>query len=257
MDELLERLSTTDGGPSTGPDVRAAVDGVILDLCASGRGQTPLADPRLFDRYCVSYTSPGPGQGRRGAPAGGRFRSRIGRALFRSRGLFQHVFHPNCVVNLVAFKLFGLVDGAVGLRGRLTPLGDGGHFGPNGVRVDFEPPRISLAGVVFQFARRSSVQIRTPYLDDRVRIGIGSRGSLFVFTKGGAAASTAAQEWEVLFSDDARGRKLIPAAAIPAAIVGLLACAALLPPPLAVLAVLCTAALGRQSRVKYTGRPAV
>jgi hypothetical protein len=33
----------------------------------------------------------------------------------------------------------------------------------------------------------SSVQLSTPYLDERVRLGRGSRGSLFVFTRGGAA----------------------------------------------------------------------
>jgi hypothetical protein len=33
----------------------------------------------------------------------------------------------------------------------------------------------------------SSVQLSTPYLDERVRLGKGSRGSLFVFTRGGAA----------------------------------------------------------------------
>ena len=33
----------------------------------------------------------------------------------------------------------------------------------------------------------SSVQLTTTYLDERVRLGKGSRGSLFVFTRGGQA----------------------------------------------------------------------
>jgi hypothetical protein len=33
----------------------------------------------------------------------------------------------------------------------------------------------------------SSVQLTTTYLDERIRLGKGSRGSLFVFTRGGAA----------------------------------------------------------------------
>lgn len=33
----------------------------------------------------------------------------------------------------------------------------------------------------------SSVQLATTYLDETVRLGKGSRGSLFVFTRGGAA----------------------------------------------------------------------
>ena len=33
----------------------------------------------------------------------------------------------------------------------------------------------------------SSVVLKTTYVDERVRLGKGSRGSLFVFTRGGAA----------------------------------------------------------------------
>mgnify|MGYP001806996328 CR=1 FL=1 len=35
--------------------------------------------------------------------------------------------------------------------------------------------------------RTSSVVLSTTYLDERIRLGKGSRGSLFVFTRGGAA----------------------------------------------------------------------
>mgnify|MGYP001810428080 FL=1 len=40
----------------------------------------------------------------------------------------------------------------------------------------------------------SSVQLSTPYLDERVRLGKGSRGSLFVFTRGGAADQAGRQK---------------------------------------------------------------
>lgn len=40
----------------------------------------------------------------------------------------------------------------------------------------------------------SSVQLATTYLDDRVRLGKGSRGSLFVFTRGGAADAAGEQD---------------------------------------------------------------
>jgi hypothetical protein len=40
----------------------------------------------------------------------------------------------------------------------------------------------------------SSVQLSTPYLDERVRLGKGSRGSLFVFTRGGAADQAGMQK---------------------------------------------------------------
>ena len=37
---------------------------------------------------------------------------------------------------------------------------------------------------------KSSVQLSTPYLDERVRVGRGSRGSLFLFTRGGEASKS-------------------------------------------------------------------
>lgn len=39
----------------------------------------------------------------------------------------------------------------------------------------------------FRIGPPSSVQLATTYLDEEVRLGQGSRGSLFVFTRGGAA----------------------------------------------------------------------
>ena len=56
------------------------------------------------------------------------------------------------------------------------------------MQVAFEPPRVSLpGGVNLAVGPTSSVVLTTTYLDDRVRLGRGSRGSSFVFTRGGAA----------------------------------------------------------------------
>jgi hypothetical protein len=253
VDDLLQRISRTDGGPSTTPAERGIIDETVLSLCALGMRQKPLEDPSLFDCYSVAYTSSGAQQDPRGVPAGGRFRGRIGRLFFLSRGLFQHVIAPSTVVNLVCFKLFGVLCGAVGLRGKLTPLADAGDFGPNGIRVDFEPPRISFGGLVFQFGPPSEVQLKTTYLDDRIRIGIGSRGSLFVFTRGGAARGEVSQEWKILFQ--AQGRKLIPfrvAAGIAAA---LGASAVFLPASCSVAALVAALILGHYSKVKFADCP--
>lgn len=56
------------------------------------------------------------------------------------------------------------------------------------VKVIFEPPVLSLFGNIFlPIGPPSSVVLTTTYVDERVRLGKGSRGSLFVFTRGGPA----------------------------------------------------------------------
>ena len=84
----------------------------------------------------------------------------------------------------VSFKLLGLLAGYIGLRGRLQVVGDAGDT----VKVQFEPPELSLgSAVVLRIGPSSSVQLTTTYLDKRVRLGEGSRGSLFVFRRGGVS----------------------------------------------------------------------
>jgi hypothetical protein len=60
------------------------------------------------------------------AAAGGRFRNGIGRSIFRTSGLFQSVLEPDVATNKVQFNLLGLLPGAVGLRGRVVPMGERG-----------------------------------------------------------------------------------------------------------------------------------
>ncbi len=84
----------------------------------------------------------------------------------------------------VSFKLLGVLAGYVGLRGRLQAVGDAGDT----VKVQFEPPELSLgSAVVLRIGPPSSVQLTTTYLDEHVRLGLGSRGSLFVFRRGGVS----------------------------------------------------------------------
>ena len=54
-------------------------------------------------------------------------------------------------------------------------------------QVDFERPVIKLLGLCLRIGPPSDVLLRTTYLDDRVRLGKGSRGSRFVFTRGGSS----------------------------------------------------------------------
>lgn len=174
---------------------RDNIERIIQSLTEIGCSQTPMTDPRLFSRYEVSYSSSG---NTRSPSAGGKFSSNIGRVLFIPRGLFQHVFTPGTVVNLVCFRLFGLLKGCVGLRGTLQPISSK-RLGPNAIAVNFDQPRLRFGPAVFQFGPKSRVQLATTYLDDRVRLAVGGRGGLFVFTKGGAAETDMADEWNYLF----------------------------------------------------------
>jgi hypothetical protein len=173
----------------------------------------PREEPTLVSDYRVSYTS---------SPqaAGGRFRSGLGRALFRTHALYQNVV-PGAdasaapvVVNRVEFALLGGIPGAVGLSGPLRavePLrvapkdgvvaGEGldAALPTTGVRtfqgaveVAFAPPFLEVAGSRVTLGGASTVRLATTYLDERLRIGRGGFGSLFVFERMPPGAQAAA-----------------------------------------------------------------
>lgn len=99
---------------------------------------------------------------------------------------------------MVCFRLLGILVGCATLRGKLQ-LSENDELGPNALKVLFERPRICFGAAVFEYGPRSTVRIATTYLDDRVRIGVGSRGSLFVFVPGGLAETKMADEWNYIF----------------------------------------------------------
>ena len=94
------------------------------------------------------------------------------------------------VTNKVQARLFGILPVSIGLRGNLVSIPEvkDGPDTLNTVKVFFDPPEIALpGGIATRFGPSSSVVLTTTYVDDRVRLGRGSRGSLFVFTRGDAA----------------------------------------------------------------------
>lgn len=93
----------------------------------------------------------------------------------------------------VGFNLLGLsfLAGSIGLRGRLEIVPDGGS---DSVTVKFDPPQLSLAGIELRIGPPSTVQIKTTYLDGRIRCGLGGRGSLFVFKRGGQSNNEGTDE---------------------------------------------------------------
>lgn len=209
VDELLRNIELTDRGLNVTTEKRQHIDSVIEELNEVGKSQSPMTDPRLFSNYTVAYTSTSD----KSPPAGGLFRTVIGRTLFRTRGLFQHVIAPDVVVNLVCFRVLGILKGCVSLRGKIEPLKDD-ILGPNAIRVEFERPRLQFGNAVFQFGPRSQVRLATTYLDDRVRLAIGGRGSLFVFTKGGQSQTEMASEWKNVFDSKPLPKFLLPLLAL-------------------------------------------
>jgi hypothetical protein len=76
-------------------------------------------------RPCPRRRPPAPPPLHRAA-AGGRFRGKVGRSLFRTAGLYQSVIAPDIVTNKIEFRLLGLIPGSVGLRGKVLPIGERG-----------------------------------------------------------------------------------------------------------------------------------
>lgn len=308
VDALLASVAdaSADRGASMSASERAATDALFDQLVAAaaaerekengeGKGQartsssSPLDSPFLLGDFDVAYVSTGRQQ--RGQPAGGRFRSRVGRALFRTVAVCQSIFvggdesgdrsgdgsggsekggeKPQLLVtNKVAFRLAGVLEGSIGLRGRVTRSfpssdwkraeekersgGDGskedeeeseeekGHRAvTDAVRVDFDRAVLSFLPnsewfrLFLRIGRPSWVALATPYgekkfgvfvvfcfcfffffgvevprstvskltkkrkkstkktqkkkVDERVRLGVGSLGSKFIFVRGGEA----------------------------------------------------------------------
>lgn len=51
------------------------------------------------------------------------------------------------------------------------------------IQVVFEAPQLKLGSWEFRYGGQSEVKLRITYVDDKIRLGLGSRGSLFVFQR--------------------------------------------------------------------------
>ncbi len=60
------------------------------------------------------------------------------------------------------------------------------------MQVLFEKPELCVGGLSLRIGPESSVVLKTSYLDESVRLGKGSRGSNFVFVRGGEAETAGA-----------------------------------------------------------------
>ncbi|CAI7750258.1 unnamed protein product [Closterium sp. NIES-53] len=162
-------VKDSDRGAAMSDEGRAAVTAIVEQLEAVGL-EEPLKSPLVFGAWEVAYTS-------RPTAAGGYYRSMLGRTLLRSKDLVQTIYPPNGVDNLVEFDALSLIPGSISLKGTFEPLDN------KWVRAVFEAPNLALGALKFSYGGQSSVRLSVSYLDERVRIGRGSQGSIFVFAR--------------------------------------------------------------------------
>ncbi|KAH7671681.1 Plastid lipid-associated protein/fibrillin conserved domain-containing protein [Dioscorea alata] len=130
----------------------------------------PVKCPLIFGEWDVVYCS-------RPTSPGGGYRSAIGRLIFKTNEMIQIVEAPDSVRNKVSFSIFGFLDGEVSLKGKLKMLDD------KWIQVIFEPPQLKIGSLDFQYGWESEVKLEISYIDENIRLGKGSRGSLFVFVR--------------------------------------------------------------------------
>ncbi|KAG9449249.1 hypothetical protein H6P81_009214 [Aristolochia fimbriata] len=165
---ILSKVVGTDRGVSLTKEQHQGVAEVAQQLgtyCV----EEPVKCPLIFGEwdvvYCSVPTSPG-----------GGYRSAIGRLVFKTKEMVQVVEAPDVVRNRVSFSLFGL-DGEVSLEGKLNVL-DG-----KWIQVVFKPPQLKVGALDFRYGGESEVKLEITYIDEKLRLGKGSRGSLFVFQR--------------------------------------------------------------------------
>ncbi|CAN0899697.1 Probable plastid-lipid-associated protein 8, chloroplastic [Linum grandiflorum] len=166
---ILSKVKQTDGGVSLKREEHQQVAEVAQQLqgyCVSEPVKSPLIFGEWDVAYCSNPTSPG-----------GGYRSAIGRLFFKTKEMVQAVEAPDTVRNKIKFSLLGFLQVEVSLKGKLKAL-DGSW-----IQVIFEAPKLKMGGVGLQYGGESEVKLQITYVDEKIRLGKGSRGSLFVFKR--------------------------------------------------------------------------
>ncbi|XP_010535888.1 PREDICTED: probable plastid-lipid-associated protein 8, chloroplastic [Tarenaya hassleriana] len=169
VSSILSKVANSDGGVTLSKDQHKEVTQVAKELqkyCVD----EPVKCPLIFGEWDVVYCS-------RPTSPGGGYRSMLGRLVFRTKEMIQAIEAPDIVRNKVAFSAFGSLEGEVSLKGKLKVMDS------EWVQVIFEPPELKVGALEFRYGFESEVKLRITYIDDKLRLGIGSRGSLFVFRR--------------------------------------------------------------------------
>ncbi|POO03806.1 Plastid lipid-associated protein/fibrillin conserved domain containing protein [Trema orientale] len=169
VDSILSKVTQSDRGVLLKKEEHEKVAEVAQELqkyCVNEPVKCPLIFGDWDVVYCSVPTSPG-----------GGYRSALGRLVLTTKEMIQGIEAPDIVKNKVIFSAFGFLDGEVSLKGKLTALDD------EWVQVIFEPPELKVGGLEFRYGGVSEVKLRITYIDDKIRLGKGSKGSLFVFQR--------------------------------------------------------------------------
>ncbi|XAR69626.1 hypothetical protein NMG60_11001302 [Bertholletia excelsa] len=169
VDSILSKVSQTDRGVLLARDEHLNVAKLAQELqefCVNEPVKSPLIFGEWDVVYCSVPTSPG-----------GGYRSSFGRLIFKTKEMIQVVEAPATVRNKVSFSAFGFLDGEVSLKGKLKALDE------KWIQVIFEPPELKVGALEFQYGGQSEVKLQITYIDEKIRLGKGSRGSLFVFQR--------------------------------------------------------------------------
>ena len=211
---VLETVKRTDRGINSTPEIDNLISQWIQLKSDEYKSENKLAktDLNLFGNYDVTYA--GSGKNQTGQPAGGAFRGKIGKKIFTTDKLLQNIIqnenNQTQVVNVVKGRIFSFIPFRVILYGIATFLNDnersllyrkyGRNLTESAVRADFEPPLICFGNewnklsFSIRIGPKSNVVLDTPYVDQRIRLGVGSRGSLFIFTR---TFDMMANEWQI------------------------------------------------------------
>jgi hypothetical protein len=229
VDKLIERVHKTERGLSVTSVEKDIINKEIEKLITvfqNGNNTTnPLTDSRLFGNYDVSYVGPGPNESDGSNPAGGKFRGAVGKYIFKTKGLYQNILPRGLnnesgilVVNSVYGRLFQIIPFHVILTGFARALNRheidmiqskcGTKLSEATAEVKFNKPLFCFGspngfGLRIISGVESSVILDTPYLDNKIRLGIGSRGSYFIFKR---VDDVNAEKWMSWFGP----RRLMP-----------------------------------------------
>lgn len=169
VEKLLVLVADTDSGAATENVKKMEIEKLFCQL-EENCMEEPLKSPLVFGEWDVVYTSSP-------SAAGGYYRSLLGRSVLNTLELVQTIQEPNVVGNRVVFRALNLIPGRVFLQGKFEALDK------KWVKVTFESPTLELGTLNFTYGGISTVQLSVIYLDERIRLGRGSRGSLFVFKR--------------------------------------------------------------------------
>ncbi|GER39765.1 plastid-lipid associated protein PAP / fibrillinfamily protein [Striga asiatica] len=159
VEDIISKVVQTDRGVLLKSEEHLKVAELAEELqrfCVDEPVKCPLIFGEWDVLYCSNPTSPG-----------GGYRSAVGRLVFKTKEMMQAVEAPDIVRNRVSFSLLGFLDGEM----------------KNGYKVVFEPPELKVGGLQLKYGGESEVKLQITYIDKKIRLGKGSRGSLFVFQR--------------------------------------------------------------------------